>query len=605
MTIRILPPDVASRIAAGEVVERPASVVKELIENALDAGATTISIEISDGGRRLIRVGDNGSGIPANEVEVAFQRHATSKLTSVDDLDRIRTLGFRGEALASIAAVSRVEMVSRAAGEQVGARIRLEGGEIVALESAGAPQGTLVSVENLFYSVPARLKFLKSETTERKQIGALVTRYAMAYPGVRFSLLSGGKEILRTPGNGSLLDVLVEVYGSEAAGQMIPITPGGERPLRDDLPPVQVSGYAGLPALNRSNRAEITLFVNGRWVQDSSLSYAVVQAYHTMLMTGRYPVAVILIEIAPEEVDVNVHPAKAEVRFRRPDAVFSAVQRAVRGALLEQSASPAPGGGASAAGRAGVMWGSPEWAARRERLAQVTAARMRQLGLSFDEDEESPDDNESATYSQPSQARPRRKRNLPMLRVVGQVGATYIVTEGPEGIYMIDQHAAHERILYEQFMAAQAAHTLASQELLEPVIVDLPPEQMALVEEHLESLHQAGFGLEAFGRNAIQLRAIPALVAGGDPVAGLLAALGDIECGEMPTGSTAEQQLIARVCKQAAVKAGQVLSETEMEALIRQLEQCESPRSCPHGRPTLLHISAEQLAKEFGRLGAI
>ena len=577
MPIRILSEQVAAQIAAGEVVERPASVVKELIENALDAGASTITVEARDGGRRLIRVADDGCGIPADEVELAFQRHATSKLTTIDDLDRLDTLGFRGEALASIAAVSRLSLIT-------------------SREPVGAPVGTIVTVENLFYNVPARLKFLKSASTERRRITALVARYAMAYPAVRFVLRQDGKDVFRSTGSGDLRDVLIEAYGLDAAAQMVEIEPLPPDPFRDDLPAVGVSGFAGLPALNRANRNQIALFVNRRWIQDSSLSYAVVQAYHTLLMTGRYPVAVVLIDLDPAEVDVNVHPTKAEVRFRRPDAVFSAVQRAVRGAVIAQAPPPTVSPDV-------VSWGSPEWVARRDRLTQVATERMRQLGMDVEMDDAgqyahqqpAPDDEP------PAQALPRR--SLPMLRVVGQVGATYIVAEGPAGLYLIDQHAAHERILYEQFMAEQAGQEVISQELLTAVTVDLAPEQVDFLEDNLDALHAIGFAIEPFGGRTFLLRAVPALVATADPVEELFAALGQIECGQMPTEATAEQQLIARVCKQAAVKAGQVLSYEEMRAMLRQLESCQSPRTCPHGRPTMLHFSAEQLAKEFGRLG--
>ncbi len=597
MAIRVLSQEVANQIAAGEVVERPASVVKELVENSLDAGARHIIVELEEGGKRLIRVSDDGYGIPADEVEIAFHRYATSKLETIEDLDRIGTLGFRGEALASIASVCRLTLTTRAAGEEIGTRIQLEGGQVTALDAIGAPQGTLIGVENLFYNVPARLKFMKKESTERGHIGALVSRYAMAYPSVRFVLRQGSKEVLRTTGSGDLREVLDEVFGLEAVSQMVPVEQPADT-LRDDLPPIGVNGYASLPALNRSNRNQITLFVNGRWVQDSSLTYAVIQAYHTMLMVGRYPVAVLMISLPPEEVDVNVHPTKAEVRFRQPNAVFSAVQRAVRRTLVDEALPPTI--------RHEVTWGSPDWAARRDRIAQVTGDRIRQMNI--DMEMEGPGQR---PYQQPPAGAeseispPARKRNLPMLRVVGQVGATYVVAEGPTGLYLIDQHAAHERILYEQLMAESIQDAVASQELLEAAAVELLPEQVALVEENLEVLHEVGFSVEPFGRNTIRLRAVPAIVSGGDPVEALLAAVGEIECGEMPTEATAEEILIARVCKQVAVKAGQVLSYEEMAALIRQLEECESPRTCPHGRPTMLHMSAEQLAKEFGRLGAI
>jgi len=598
MAIRILPPEVASKIAAGEVVERPASVVKELLENALDAGARHIAIELLDGGKRLIRVSDDGIGIPSDEVELAFHRYATSKLSRIEDLTHITTLGFRGEALAAIAAVSRLTLITRAAGETAGTRLYLEAGQIMRREAIGAPQGTVVSVENLFYNVPARLKFLKQESTERGHVSALVSRYAMAYPQVRFVLTHGHQEVLHTTGSGNLYEVLGEVYGTEAASQMIAIeTP--QEPPRPDLPPIAISGYVGLPTLNRSSRSQIVLFVNGRWIQDANLTYAVVQAYHTMLMVGRYPVAVVMITLPPEEVDVNVHPTKAEVRFRRPDAVFSAVQHAVRHTLIRH-AGVAPV-------RTELVWGSPEWAARRERLAQVTGEHLRQMGIDLTAESPGQFTHQAAPSEEGAAPAPAavRRRNLPLLRVVGQVGATYIVAEGPSGLYLIDQHAAHERILYERFVAEHSAHAVATQELLEAIAIEVLPEQMALIEENLNVLHAVGFLVEPFGRNAVRLRGIPALVAGGDPVSVLLAVLGEIECGEMPTDATVEEKLIARVCKQAAVKAGQVLSYAEMEALIRQLEACQSPRTCPHGRPTMLHLSAEELARQFGRQGAI
>ncbi len=599
MAIRLLPPDVANKIAAGEVVERPASVVKELVENALDAGARTIAVELEGGGKRLIRVSDDGSGIPADEVELAFQRYATSKISAVEDLDHITTLGFRGEALASVAAVSRLTLLTRAAGEVVGTRLQLEAGVLVRRDAVGAPQGTVITVENLFYNVPARLKFLKKDSTEQGHVSALVSRYAMAYPHVRFVLSHSQKEVLHTTGSADLRSVLNEVLGVETVEQMIEIAPLDE-PLRSDLPSIHVSGYVGLPALNRSSRSQITLFVNGRWIQDASLTYAVVQAYHTLLMVGRYPVAVIMIELPSEEVDVNVHPAKAEVRFRQPEAVFGAVQRAVRRTLVDK-AGPPPA-------HLEPTWGSPDWIARRERLTHVMGERMRQLGIDLEGEESGrytqqipPAAEESSDLSQPA----RRRRGLPMLRVVGQVGATYIVAEGPTGLYLIDQHAAHERVLYERFMAEQASQAITSQELLEPLAIELMPDQMALIEENLSKLHAVGFGVELFGRSTVRLAAIPALVAQADPIETLLAALGQMECDKMPTGATVEQELVARVCKQAAVKAGQVLSYAEMEALIRQLEACQSPQTCPHGRPTMLHLSAEELARQFGRLGAI
>ncbi len=597
MTIRLLPPEVAAKIAAGEVVERPASVVKELVENAIDAGAGVIGIELAEGGKRLIRVSDDGHGIPAAEAEYAFLRHATSKLSTVEDLSHIMTLGFRGEALASIAAVSLVTMVTRSRDEPAGTRLYLEAGELVNREVTGAPVGTVITVENLFFNVPARLKFMKAESTERQLIGALISRYALAYPGVRFTLMHGRQELLRTTGSGDLRQVMAEVYGANVAIQMLEVTqPEGER-LRADLPQVRVSGLVSQPALSRSNRNHITVFVNGRWVQDSSLTYAITQAYHTIMPAGRFPVAVIMIEVPPEDLDVNIHPTKTQVRFRRADAVFSTVQRVVRRTLIEGAEMPAV--------HDDILWGAPDWQARRERLAEVTRARMSQPGIGMDvEDEGRFTRHEGrASAGQPAPSEPARRRSLPFMRVVGQVGATYIVTEGPRGLYLIDQHAAHHRILYEQLLARRAAADIPTQELLEPIAVEVSTEEMAVVEANLPGLHELGFVVEVFGRSTLRLRAVPAILTSSDPVEALLAALGRFEGEEMPGEASEEERMASRICQQAAIKAGQTLSQAEMQALIRQLEQCEMPQVSPQGQPTMIHISAEQLAREFGRSG--
>ena len=363
MPIHILPPEVANQIAAGEVVERPASAVKELIENSLDAGATDIRVEVREGGRRLIRVQDDGCGIPAAEAALAFERHATSKLATADDLSHLSTLGFRGEALASIASVAQVALLTRARDEETGTLIRMAEGREIGREPRGGPPGTLVTVEHLFANVPARLKFLKQPATEAAHIQQIVTRYALAYPERRLSLVSDGKLVFQSTGSGKLYDVLVKVYGLEMAREMLQIANGkwqmadsesqvSYQPSAISYKPsaISVTGYIGSPSLHRGNRSYITLFVNRRWFQDTSIAYSVIQAYHTMLPVGRYPVAVVFIELPPEEVDVNVHPTKAEVRFRESGAVFSAVQKAVRRTLTELAPIPQVGMGGAAAG---------------------------------------------------------------------------------------------------------------------------------------------------------------------------------------------------------------------------------------------------------------
>ncbi|MCZ2094903.1 MAG: DNA mismatch repair endonuclease MutL [Anaerolineae bacterium] len=608
MPIRVLPEVVAAQIAAGEVVERPASVVKELLENALDAGATAIAVEVEDGGRRLIRVSDNGSGIAPDEAALAFHRHATSKLETVEDLNRISTLGFRGEALASIGAVSRTTMTTRPRDGAAGTAIQVEGGELRFQRAAGAPAGTVVEVENLFFNTPARLKFLKADSTERRHIAQLVTNYALAYPGVRFKLVQEGREQFHSTGSGSLADVLVETLGLETFRDMLEVQP--QPPSRPDLPPVEVWGYTSSPGLNRSNRQQIVLFVNGRAIADQSLTYAVVQAYHTLIPTGRYPLAALMVRLDPEQVDVNVHPTKAEVRFRAPDAVFSAVQRAVRRAVIDQAPVPAMGGDPYAAADQG--WNPPSSAASAG-LSRPLVPGEQQLRMQLDSfgagryAQQRPDASQFAAPAEGTaipagpQA-PARPRTLPVLRVVGQAGAMYIVAEGPAGLYLIDQHAAHERILYERFMAEHAAQQPAAQHVLTGAAVELPPASARLVDEALDVLRDLGFEIEPFGGNTVRVRAVPALLADRDPREVLLGIVEDLESGATPGAATLEERLVRRVCKTAAIKAGQTLSFDEMQRLIEQLERCESPRTCPHGRPTMLHISGDELARQFGRM---
>lgn len=609
MPIRVLSEVVAAQIAAGEVVERPASVVKELVENALDAGAETITVEVEQGGKRLIRVSDDGIGIPTGEVELAFARHATSKLQTVDDLNRIATLGFRGEALASIAAVSHTTMVTRHRDEPTGSQVRVVGGGIEDLRPAGAPAGTVITVENLFFNTPARLKFLKADSTERRHISQLLTHYAMAYPQVRFRLVQEGREQFHSTGSEELADVLVEVLGLDVFKDMLEVT--AQPASRPDLPPVEVFGFTSAPSLTRANRSHIVLFVNGRAIVDQSLTYAVVQAYHTLVPQGRYPMAVLMISMPPEEVDVNVHPTKAEVRFRSPDAVFSAVQRGVRRAVVDQAPVRSTRGdfhhesdqGWAARQRALHEPGRP--ADRRPLVPGEEQLMMELRGYDAGRHQKQiprdTDEGQDDTAIPAGPEGPRRPRTLPILRVVGQVGAMYIVAEGPAGLYLIDQHAAHERILYEHFMAQHDAMEPAAQHTLQANTVELPPNAARLVEASLDLLNELGFDIELFGGNTFRVRAIPALLADREPDEVLASIVEDLESDRGPGQDTLEAKLVRRVCKTAAVKAGQTLSYDEMRGLLQQLERCESPHTCPHGRPTLIHISAEDLSREFGR----
>ena len=577
MPIQILSPELASQIAAGEVVERPASVVKELVENSLDADAKSITVTIEEAGRRLIEVADDGSGIPAGEVPLALERHATSKLLSTDDLFRIATLGFRGEALASIASVARLTLTSRTDNDEAAMRIRVEGGKAEKPEQVGAPRGTVVRVENLFYNVPARLKFLKKDVTERRRIDALLTRYALAYPSVRFKFSQNGQATLQTSGNGDRRAILATLYGVEIAKDLLEVNA-----IEEDL---KLTGFISPTSLTRSNRRDITFFINGRWVQDISLSTALIQAYHTMLMVGRYPLAAVFLELDPASVDVNVHPTKSEIRFQDPQRMFSFVQRSVRKAILAYTPVPQMGIAPPA------LW------TERSSQSGIDPA----WGFASEANQE-PGNQDSGNAQSPETL--DTIPTIPLLRLVGQIGSVYVIAEGPDGLYLIDQHAAHERVLFERLMAQREANTISSQSLLQPVVVPLPPEQATLLNEQIGILQKFGFEVEPFGPNTFQVRAIPSLFSGSDPAAALRVLVEDFEGDETPLQEKIEERIAARVCKRMAVKGGQTLSTDEQESLLRDLESCESPRTCPHGRPTMIHLSVDMLERQFGRRGA-
>jgi DNA mismatch repair protein MutL len=573
MPIRVLPDALASQIAAGEVVERPASVVKELIENALDAGATQIKIRVEGAGQRLIEVSDDGQGIPAEELALALHRHATSKINRAEDLTNIHTLGFRGEALAAMASVARLTLISRPPDVDAAARVQADAGHAGSVEALGAPQGTSVRVDDLFYNIPARRKFLKSELTERRQVNQLVARYALAYPHVRFSLEIEGKPLLTTSGQGDRREVLASLYDSSLARRMIEVdSTGGE---------IAVTGYISPMDLTRGNRSELTFFVNGRWVQDSALAAAVLQAYHGMLMVGRFPIAVLFLQLPLDMVDVNVHPTKAEVRFSNRDKVFSAVQRAIRRALMANSPLPT-----LEPTQPGLSWHP-----------------MSSSSVTVPVDSEIISEGAAVVEDVEPAPQPRLPSSgVPLLRLVGQVGSAYLVAEGPDGLYLVDQHAAHERVLFERFQKMR--NKPSSQILLEPSTVELPSTQAALLDNQIALLKGLGFEIEPFGPNIYKVRAIPSLLLGSDPETALRAVVEDFEEDEKPLEKEIQAKLVARICKRVAVKAGQMLSLEEQQALLRDLEACAAPRTCPHGRPTMIHLSIDLLEKQFGRRGA-
>ena len=563
--IQKLSPQVIGKIAAGEVIERPASVVKELVENSLDAAARLITVEIGRGGLDLIRVSDDGGGIAPDELPLAFERHATSKLLTENDLERVATLGFRGEALPSIAAVAEIEIASRPANAASGALLRLREGEVVEQGEKGIAAGTIIAVRGLFRRQPARLKFLRSPAAEAAQIAGVVSHYALAYPEVRFVLLVDGRLTLQTPGNADLRDAAAGVYGHQVAQALLPL------PLdAGAIDPPAVIGLVGEPGLSRANRNYITLFINRRWVRSRTLTYAVEEAYHGFLMTGRHPLAIVDIRLPAADVDVNVHPSKLEVRLRNEREVFALLQRQVRRTLTQSAPLPAVS--------------ATTWAGGARRHPPVSRFEPAPLAL------------DAATAAPVEQ--PRLTPLVPAMRALGQVGMVYIVAEGPEGLYLVDQHAAHERILFERFLGTGGA-AVDAQGLLEPVAVEIAPRQQALLTEMAQELSEQGFSLEPFGEGTYLVRSLPAELKGRD-VAKTLVEFLDALAREEAVADRRQRVAMSLACH-AAIRAGQSLSQEEMRELLRQLEQTENPRHCPHGRPTMIHMSADALAREFRR----
>ncbi|MGD9933854.1 MAG: DNA mismatch repair endonuclease MutL [Dehalococcoidia bacterium] len=584
--IRVLPPEVAARIAAGEVIERPVSVVRELLDNAIDSGADRIAVEIEDGGLRLIRVSDNGRGIPPGDLEIAFERHATSKIAALDDLGHVNTLGFRGEALPSIAAAADVEITTRAASEPVGSFAVLVDARVVRRQAKAAPAGTSMAVRDLFGRLPARRKFLSSSSAEARRVAVLVTQYALAYPGIAVTLETSGRTLVRTPGDGDLRHAFAAVYGADAGSAMLPVahTEGA----------VSVRGLASPPSVNRGNRSAISVFVNGRWVQSRPLVFAIVDAYQSQLPVGRHPIAALALELESDEVDVNVHPAKAEVRFRDERAVARAVRHAV--SLAIEGSPTVSWHGGSAASVPATHGAVPRLtppagglASLRDRL-QPPDALLEPLPLQAEMP--IPRGHDTAAVFRP------HRETLPLLRVVGQLAATYVVAEGPDGMYLVDQHAAHERVVYDRIVGRGPAEP-AQQPLLEPRLLELDPIEAATAHEHLDQLARLGLELEPFGQAAFLLRAAPSGLDGTDIAAAVHSLLHKLHSDRRVQDPFA--RAAATVACHSSVRAGMALALDEMRRLIEDLETTASPRTCPHGRPTLVHMGTELIERQFGR----
>jgi len=652
----VLDDQTINRIAAGEVVERPAAAVKELIENSLDAGAGRIELEIEMGGRKLIRVRDDGIGMGREDALLALQRHATSKITGASDLFEIQTMGFRGEALPSIASISRMELVSRPAESETGVRIVVEGGEIKSIEETGAPVGTNITVRDLFYNVPARLKFLKTVPTELGHILETVVRYAFAYPHVSFRLIHEKQELVFTQGNNDLIAVVAAVWGRDIARSMVT--------LEHSLKGIRITGLISPPHATRPTRQHQLFYVNRRPVRNKTLTAALDESYRSLTPEKRYPACVIMVELDPKLVDVNVHPAKIEVKFQKENDLFEAVYHAVRNALLEHGMIPSaivppktgsgewerpgargeeskPAMPASASGTpSGGRFTIPDAETLHSILLQragldspgETAAGIQQdpfadLQPGTETGEWEPEQGTNAeelitaqepgtitgTISAPEPRIPQLDEVIPShlpfgdlldgLQILGQVANTFIVASTRKGLVIIDQHVAHERVLYEQLCGIKGSGPIPRQHLLEPDTLTLDKRSALLLSEKMDELNRIGFELEAFGADTFLVRAIPAALVGRNYMQALRDMVDElVELSVTKRLPVAREQIWTTTSCKMAVKAGDPLNLPEMKRLIEDLAHTENPYLCPHGRPITLNLTWEELEKRFKRI---
>lgn len=662
--IRILPEAVANKIAAGEVVERPASVVKELLENALDAGAKTIRVEVESGGKRMIRVIDDGSGMSQDDALLAFERHATSKLRTADDLLSIATLGFRGEALPTIAAVARLLLETHIEGDAEGTRIEFAGGKLVGVKPAGLAAGTTVSVADLFYCVPARRKFLKSDTTELGHIASLVTHYALANPERQFVLSTPSQEIIHCAPVERLSDRVYQLFGRQALDDLVEL-PAVSGPFRaaitepdleagEESATLTVSGFTSRPEVQRPNRNGIYIFVNRRLVRDRLLLHAIHEAYRNILPPAVFPAVLLFLEMPCEEVDVNVHPAKIEVRFRRQQFVHDFVRDAIRQGLTRvrpiasfaAAATAAPFAQSGAQPGNGSLDGSlggppravipPLGAGPMEEMGvgtgvgsdgggygafDLTAAPLRPVeqrfafepGMAFGAGDAAASmalapavadwpATHGAAYSEAPATLPRPDE-IADLKPLGQVSSSFIVAVNSQGLWIIDQHVAHERVLFEQHLEARRAGQVEGQRMLMPIVVELSPRQVVIFEKIVEELNANGFEVEPMGPRSVAIQAVPAGVAAGDAEKLLTEILDGIERENAAISiETLQAKIAASTACHAAIKVNMPLDQTKMEWLLGALAKTDAPMSCPHGRPVVLRYSLKEIEKAFHRI---
>ncbi len=581
----MLPDHVINKIAAGEVIERPASVMKELVENAIDAGATQVDVEVVQGGMQLIAVSDNGSGMNRDDALLSIERHATSKIRTAEQVEAVSTLGFRGEALSSIAAVSRFTLITRPAEELSGTEIHVSGGKMQDVLDAGCPPGTRMEIRNLFFNVPARRKFLRTEATELAQIRQLFAVYALAHPETGLTFTSDGREVYNLPGGSTLADRIAALYSPSFLSNL--------RQLDYEVDAVKVTGFAGLPQTGRSDRSDQYVFINGRPASAPVIYHALNEAYHAVLARGRYPSAFLFIESPPALVDVNVHPAKKEVRFRHPNAVRDAVIAAVQKALALEAPE-------AARREPAFKFDAPRPAPRVEKQHELDIGRQRT------EDRGQKTEDQSGNTKPPSSVvspPPPSSSPWKWCRVLGQAGGLYAVLETEEGVVLMDPQAAHERVLFEKFMHDLTAGKPSRQGLLTPEAIELMPEDADALRRHLPVLDEMGFGISDFGQDTFIVDALPVHLQNGSPIV-ILSGIGQaLEKSGAASRATREalRETVAQAACRTSVKAKDALSTAAIERLVEDLAKTEMPYTCPHGRPTLIFTSFTELNRKFGR----
>ncbi len=590
--IRALPKEISDKIAAGEVVERPLSIIKELMENAIDAGATSIVAEIRNGGKTYIRMTDNGCGIQPQDVELAFHRYATSKINSAEDLNAIETLGFRGEALASIAAVSRVELITRAAGEKAGVRAFAEGGMLRDITGIGAEEGTTIIVSDLFFNTPVRRKFLKTDSAESAMVIDYLSKMTLAYPDIRIRVINNGSILFSTQGKGDVYQNILTVYSRQTANGLLKVDAAGADCFR-------LRGYISRPDQSRTSRRHQIYFVNGRWVRSKLIDEAIREAYRDKLFEGRYPAAFLMLELSPAQLDVNIHPNKTEIRFLEESTVRGALVAALRQHLLSESAVPSMGDTARSAvpgDNESIQEGGGSQKVNINYISLTNEQDRYEQILSEHMETAAPE-----AFGETPTTEIQERFLFADLQILGVAFSAYILAQKESTLYLIDQHAAHERVLYEQLMEAIGRHDANSQMMLEPWIVEIPFYLKEAAQERLALLNDFGYHVQEFGPKEYIVKEIPAFMDPREAEAFLNSFL-ESEPGSSTRNAMEQerQRLIAKACK-AAVKANDRLDALEIVSLLRSLDRAENPFSCPHGRPTFLRFEQKELEKMFLR----